>query len=303
MKTVFITGGSGFIGSFLCPALKENDWHIILSSRRKPTNVAFDRIVDWMKISDSERMDIIDSSDAVVNLAGAGIADKRWSDEYKQVLHSSRIEITRSIADTIERADNPPEVFISGSAVGFYSDRDEQLLDESSHKGDGFLADLSDDWEKASSESKEFTRLVNARIGVVLHPDGGALKKMLPPFKSFVGGPIGSGKQFMPWIHIRDLVEAFIFIMNNPSLKGFVNLTSPNPATMNEFALALGKVLKRPSMMRVPSSVLKAMLGESADMVLASQRVVPNALIRSGFEFDFPILQDALFDLLKRRIG
>lgn len=295
MKNILIIGGTGFIGSFLINRLKSSGYDITLSTR-SPKNATE---INWISLSEKEQIELVGKFYGIINLAGAGIADEKWSPERKEVLRKSRIETTASLAKSIVYADTKPEVFISASAVGYYGNSNSTEIDESAPKGKGFLADLSDEWEQAASPAQNFTRLVQPRIGVVLHPKAGALAKMILPFKMFVGGALGSGKQYMPWVHIDDIVAMFLFALEKKDLQGKVNFTAPNPVTMQEFASVLGNALSRPSIMPVPAIALKAMLGESAAMVLEGQRAVPRKLLDSGFDFKFPEIRAALVDLLK----
>lgn len=237
-------------------------------------------------------------STAVINLAGAGVGDKKWSESYKNEILNSRIESTQLIADLI-RVSSSKTSLINASAIGYYGNRGDEILTETDENGNGFLAQVVTQWEKSANSIAEITRVVTLRIGVVLSRDGGALKKILLPFKFFIGGPLGAGKQWLSWIHIDDLTDAVKFIIENVSLKGPVNLTSQDPIQMNDFAKTIGEIMHKPSFFRVPRFVLRLALGESEQMVTYSQRVIPEKLIQSGFLFKFNNIHSALEDILK----
>ncbi len=301
MKTIFITGGTGFVGSFLIPKLIENGYKIILSSRsKKDLPFAEVETVDFLKLSLADQTKIIEKSDGIINLAGASIADGKWTPERKKILIESRVDFTQAIATAIDQAEKKPDVFISASAVGYYGDRNDEVLTESASPGNDFLADLCKKWEQASEIKTLETRRVNPRIGIVLHGKHGALAKMLTPYHFFAGGPLASGSQYMPWVHIDDLVDMFVFTLETSNLKGAVNFTAPQPVTSSEFASEIGKVLNRPSFFKVPEFALKMILGEAAMMVTQGQRAVPRKLEENGYNFIYSNLQKALNNLLGR---
>ena len=241
----------------------------------------------------------IDAADAVINLCGEGIADKRWTAQRKAALKKSRILATQSLVRAIAMATIKPKKFLNASAIGYYGSRDDFLIDESARPGVGFLADLCVEWEREARKAEaDKVRVVLLRTGIILSKESGALKKMMPPFRFFMGGPLGDGKQFMSWIHIDDEVNAILAALEDPTISGPVNLTAPNPVTMNVFAHALGRAIKRPAFFRAPAFVLKGLLGEMADMLLSGQKVYPQRLKRSGFQFRFATLEEALKDLL-----
>lgn len=238
---------------------------------------------------------------AVINLCGEPIAGKRWTLAQKQKLRDSRIQTTRALVDAIARVSEKPKVFINASAIGYYGPRGDETLDETADPGVGFLAELCRDWEKEARRAVALgVRTAWVRTGIVLSREGGALTKMLPPFQLFLGGPLGSGRQVLSWIHIQDEISAIEFILGNPVVQGAINLTAPNPVTMKEFAQALGRVLRRLSCLPVPALVLKALLGEMSDVLLTGQNALPNKLLNHGFRFRFPRVEDALRDLLVR---
>ncbi|MBI5020581.1 MAG: TIGR01777 family protein [Ignavibacteriales bacterium] len=302
---VIIAGGSGFIGSELIRKLLASNHQVVLLSR-KPVGFKSGyneslQIVNWNGKHAGSWIKYIDGSDAVINLSGENVASKRWSNTQKENLINSRIEPTMAIADAISKAVNKPKVFINASAAGFYGNFGDGDVFESETKGEGFLADLCEEWERNAMVTEKYgVRVVLLRIGVVLSPSGGALKKMLTPFKYFIGGPLGSGKQWFPWIHLEDVIRIIQFAIENNGIKGALNITSPNPVTMSEFAYSLGKVLKRPSLFPVPSIILKLLLGEMSEIVLGGRKIIPKKLIDAGFKFKFIDINDTLIALMKR---
>jgi uncharacterized protein (TIGR01777 family) len=243
---------------------------------------------------------VIDGADAIVNLAGANIGDHRWSDEFKRIILESRTLSTRALIEGARGAPRKPKVMLNASAVGFYGPRGDEVLDESAAPGNDFLASVVKTWEaEAQAADVPGMRCVQVRTGVVLSPQGGALEKMLPPFRAFVGGPIGSGKQWFPWIHLDDEIEAMLWLLDH-EVSGPVNLAAPGIVIMKDFAKALGKALHRPSWAPVPGGPLKLLLGEFAEVLLAGQRAAPRKLLDSGFSFRFPELLPALQDVLAR---
>ena len=274
---VLIAGASGLIGTRLLVALRA----------RGDEAVALPRFgaVPWT----------VEGVDAVVNLAGASIAGKRWSPAYKKELFDSRVLPTRALVEAIAKASQKPRVLVSGSAVGFYGDGGDAIIDESTGPGKDFLSELAVAWE--AEASKTSIRFVLPRTGIVLSSKGGALEKMLPPFKAFVGGPIGSGKQWLPWIHLQDEVDAILFCLDHQSLQGPVNLAAPGIVNMKDFAKGLGRALHRPSWAPVPAPVLRLAVGEFAEALLGGQRALPKKLESAGFKFRFPTLDAALADL------
>lgn len=257
-------------------------------------------LATWTPEKAGPWMQIVDGADAVVHLAGASVADQRWTAERKRVLRSSRIDSTKLLAEAIANAKKKPSVFVSVSGVGHYGMKTgDRIVTEADPPGDDFLAVLTCDWEAAADRAREAgVRVVHPRFGLVLGRGGGVYGKMAPLFKSFVGGPIGDGKQYMPWVHIRDTVRAVETMIDRKDLEGAYNVTAPEPVTMNELAEALGASLNRPSMMRVPAFAVKMAMGaEAAEAVLTGQRAIPKRLVDAGFAFVFPDLRSALADL------
>ena len=241
---------------------------------------------------------VLDGADGVIHLAGEPIAGKRWSDDQKQRLHESRINPTRMIVDGIAKAKQKPKFLINASAVGYYGPHGDETLTEQSPAGTDFLGRLCQGWEAEANRAKALgLRVALVRTGIVLGKGQGALAKMVPPFKFFAGGRLGSGKQWFPWIHIEDEVGLIIFLMNHEKADGPFNATAPNPVTMDEFCKALGKVLSRPSWAPVPASLLSLILGEMAEMLLTGQRALPQAAEKLGYEFKFRNVAEALQSL------
>ena len=273
---VVVSGASGLIGTHLQEALRA----------RGDEPIALPRFgtAPWS----------VEGADAVVNLAGASVAGKRWTPAWKAEIEESRVRSTRSVVEAIVRAARKPKVLVNASAVGYYGGRDDELLDETASPGADFLANVVRQWEAEAQRAS--VRSVQVRTGIVLSKRGGAMEKMLPPFKAFVGGPIGSGKQWFPWIHIADEVGAILWCIDR-ELTGPVNLVAPGIVTMKDFAKALGRALHRPAWAPVPAAPLKLLLGEFAGSLLEGQRAVPKKLLDSGFRFRFPDLDPALRDL------
>ena len=236
---------------------------------------------------------------ALVNLAGESIAAKRWSAEQKRKLRDSRLMATRSLTAAIRQAARPPGAFISGSAVGYYGDRGDETLTEASPPGTDFLAALAQEWEAAANDVANVTRVALVRTGIVLDRRGGALPKMLPPFQMFVGGPLGPGTQYMPWIHKEDWVRLVSWIVTAEGARGPLNATSPSPVTNAEFSKALGRALKRPSLLPAPAFALRIALGEMADaLLLSGQRALPVRATDLGFSFRYSNIDEALASVL-----
>jgi uncharacterized protein (TIGR01777 family) len=300
---IIVAGGSGFIGSELIRRLVDAKHDVVLLSRNpgavRLLESASLKIVRWDGKTIGSWSQFIDGADAVVNLSGENIAAKRWSDLQKTRLINSRIDPTRAILQSINKSAKKPGVLINASAVGYYGNFGDGDVTETQAKGEGFLSDLCEQWEReALSAEKHRLRVVLLRIGIVLEPSGGALKKMLLPFKLFIGGPLGSGKQWFPWIHREDVINIILFALEKQSLSGAVNVASPSPVTMNEFSSLLGKAIGRHSWIRVPSFMLKLMLGEMSEMLIGGRRIIPKKLVDHGFVFKYPTLDEALSVLI-----
>jgi uncharacterized protein (TIGR01777 family) len=296
MKIV-IAGGTGFLGRPLADALAAEGQDVVVLSRTPSHSRAAARFVPWTPDGSAGAFaGEIDGASAVVNLAGEPIAAKRWSADQKRRILESRVNATRSLVEAIRRAANPPGVFVSGSAVGYYGPLGDQVAPEETPAGSDFLASVSVQWEsEACRAASDRTRVVCLRTGLVLEQDGGALPKMLPPFKLFAGGPVGSGRQYWPWIHRDDWIRLVQWAISAGAVSGPVNGTAPNPVTNREFAGALGRALHRPAIMPAPAFALRLMLGEMADaLLLSGQRAIPAKAQREGFTFRYATLEEAL---------
>jgi len=297
---VFIAGGSGFVGTHLSRYFLDRGHNVIgvgtASSHRSIRHENF-TYISADTTEEGTWQDRLEDVDAVINLAGRTIF-KRWSDAYKKQIYNSRILTTRHLIEAIPA--KAELTLCSTSAVGYYGDRADEILHEDSSSGDNFLARVSIDWEKEAFRAEEKdVRVAAMRFGVVLGKNGGALEKMVPAFKFFAGGPLASGIQWFPWIHIKDLISAIMFILENHELKGPVNFCSPNPVRNRDFASALGKVLKRPSSIKTPSFIIRAIMGEMGTSLINSQRAIPDTLLKHGFKFQYPDIHQALNDILK----
>lgn len=289
-QRVVVTGSSGLIGSALCHALRARGDEVVRLVRRAP---GADEERRWDPAGGQLDTDALTGATAVVNLAGAGIGDQRWTPEYKQQIRASRVDSTTTIAAALEGVDAPVR-FLSGSASGFYGDRGEQSLDETSDAGEGFLAGVVRDWEHAAAPAVRAGHpTAYLRTGIVLSPEGGAAGRMLPLAKLGLGGPLGSGQQWFPWITLADHVAAQLFLIDHPELTGPVNLVGPTPARQKELARALGSEFHRPAILPAPSFALHLILGEFASDILASTKLDPNVLRDNGFGFEHEDVQQA----------
>ena len=302
-KRIVITGATGLIGSHITKKLIERKDEVIVFSRspekaeKKLPNAhdyvewSYDEIGEWKKS--------IDGADVVIHLAGENVMAERWNEEHKQRVLKSREIGTRNIVEAIKESSNKPEVLICASAIGIYDDSPEAEYDEDGKHGDDFLTEVTEKWEAEAEKVEDAgVRRVSIRTGIVLDKNEGALAQMLTPFKFFVGGPIGSGKQWMSWIHIDDIANLYLFAIDNKDVQGVLNGTAPNPVRMNEFAKTLGKVMNRPSFFNVPKFVLKIVLGEGAGSVLRGSKIIPAKTKEAGFSFKFSELDNALREVL-----
>lgn len=296
---ILMTGATGFIGNKLRDMLLQKGNYLSVITR-SPKEYEDEKAKNQQFLSwDDDLTAAMEEADAVINLAGASIFGQRWTDEVKQKILNSRVRSTRALVKAAGKADNPPTLMVSASAVGYYGDRGDDVLTESEPAGEGFLSEVCVEWETEAQEIEQYgVRLATPRIGIVLETGGGAMQQMLTPFKLGVGGPIGSGEQYFPWIHMYDLCRGLIYPLENEDFNGPYNLNAPNPVTMNEFAAKLGDVLNRPTLFRVPEFALKLVLGEAADPILDSLRVQPKKLQQAGFEFKFQYVKEALADIL-----
>ena len=301
--TVLVTGASGLLGTQLVAALEADGKQVLRAVRRPVQN---DQELTWdpaAKTIDRDKLErLAGGLDAVIHLAGANVAGKRWTPAYKKLLIDSRVDGTTLIAETIAALDRKPRVFACASAIGYYGDRGNAELDESAACGDSYLPELCMQWERSCQPARDAgIRTANMRIGVVLSAEGGALKQMLTPFKLGGGGILGNGRQFFSWITLDDVVRAIQFVVANESIAGPVNLVTPNPVTNRELTKTLGRVLSRPTVLPMPAFAAKLLFGDMADaLLLASARVVPKSLTEAGFECRHSELEPALRELLGR---
>lgn len=298
-----IAGGSGLIGRKLISCLLQSHYEVTLISR---TPEKADKYFTGVQVKywDAKNLealtDILDGADAVINLAGESIGAKRWSIFQKERILSSRIASTHAIIGAIKQSKRKPSVLLNASAAGYYGNVPEGEVTEAGLQGKGFLADVCALWEAEALKVQEAdVRVVLLRTGIVLANTGGALQNILLPFRFFLGGPLGSGRQWFPWIHLQDEASAILFAMEKEHITGSLNLAAPESVRMSEFCRSLGKILHRPSWMHVPEWILKLVLGEMAEpLLLHGQKMIPQKLIDAGFKFQFPKLEDALKDLL-----
>ncbi|MSO33501.1 MAG: TIGR01777 family protein [Candidatus Nanopelagicaceae bacterium] len=287
MSKIAITGASGLIGSALVGDLREKGHEVLRLVRR---HVASADEVQWDPKNESIDIAALAGVNAVINLAGAGVGDKRWTSSYKNEILNSRVSSTRTIAKAVEEL--KPDVFISASAIGWYGETGDRGVTEADRGGDDFLAGVCEQWE-AAADLAPSVRTVKIRTGVVLDPTGGALGKMLPLFKFGVGGKMGSGKQWWSWITLHDQIRSIQFLLDS-DLSGPVNITAPNPATNSDFTAALARALHRPALLPVPGIALKVALGGFSSELLGSKKVLPEVLTSAGFAFDYPHVAPAL---------
>ncbi|MDA8480586.1 TIGR01777 family oxidoreductase [Citrobacter sp. Awk 4] len=295
---IVVTGGTGLIGRHLIPRLLESGHQVTVVTRNpeKARQILDSRVILWKGLEDKKNLNHVD---AVINLAGEPIADKRWTEQQKERLCQSRWSITQKLADLINASDTPPAILISGSAAGYYGDLGEVVVTEEEPPHNEFTHKLCARWEQiASSAQSEKTRVCLLRTGVVLAPKGGILAKMVPSFRLGMGGPIGTGRQYLAWIHIDDMVNGILWLLNH-DLQGPFNMVSPYPVRNEQFAHALGHALNRPAIVRVPATAIRLLMGESSVLVLGGQRALPKRLEASGFAFRWYDLEEALADVIR----
>jgi uncharacterized protein (TIGR01777 family) len=291
---ILLTGGTGFIGAPLCRRLAQRG-HAVAVLTRSPHRAAQHEGPSIVPFDAAEWRSAVEGADAVVNLAGEPIAARRWTPAQKRRIQESRVQTTRRLVDAIAASSRKPSVLISASATGFYGARGDEPLTEADPPGTGFLAETCQAWEDAATRAEPLgIRVVRLRIGVVLGRGGGALAKMAPPFLACVGGTLGHGRQWMSWVHLEDVLGLIEWALAHPELSGAVNATAPEPVTMAAFCRQLGRALRRPCWAPVPALVLRAVLGEMAQMLLTGQRVLPEAALRAGYAFRYPSLPAAL---------
>lgn len=305
---VAIAGATGFVGSRLVEKLQAAGHQVLVLSRdaAKAGRVfpasAYPNleVVAYTPAESGDWQKSIAGCDAVVNLAGVPIAEERWTEARQQAILDSRRLTTAKLVEAIVNANPRPSVFVSASAIGYYGTSETAEFDETSLAGNDFLATVCKDWEAAAQPAKNAgTRLAILRLGIVLGM-GGALAKMLPPFKLFAGGPLGTGKQWFSWVHREDVVDLILYALQNSQVEGVLNATAPNPVRMNELCQTLGEVLQRPSWLPVPGFALEMLLGDGAKLVLEGQKVLPKQTLASGFQYQYPTLKLALEEILSR---
>jgi len=289
---IAIAGASGLIGSALIPILQSDGNQITRLVRSSPKAGE----IEWHPNQDEVSTQSLQGFDVIINLAGENIAGGRWTDEQKRKIRDSRVNGTHLLSEAIAKMNSKPKAFICASATGIYGDRDDEVLDEQSESGGGFLAGVCREWEKATEPAnKAGVRVVNLRFGPILARDGGMLSKLLTPFKMGMGGKVGSGKQYISWIALDDAVSAIKLAIDRQTIHGPLNVVSPNPVTNEEFTKTLGHVLNRPTALAMPAFAARLAFGEMADeMLLASQKVMPKKLTSAGFQFQYPQLEAAM---------
>jgi uncharacterized protein (TIGR01777 family) len=293
---LLITGGTGFIGSALCTRLLDEKHSIVVLSRHPETIK-----LPIKAVSSLEQLTDDDIFNVVINLAGEPIADKRWSDQRKNRIYASRIVTTETLIAYLKKSINKPKLLISGSAIGYYGiDGTDDIIDENSGNDDSFSSELCQKWETAALKAESLgIRTCLLRTGIVLGKNGGALSKMLPPFKMGLGGKIGHGKQWMSWIHLDDLVGIIVYCINNDNLKGPINGTSPNPVINQVFTKTLGLALKRPTIFPMPKAVIKLLMGQMGEeLLLVGKRILPQKVLDAGYNFKYKTLEEALKNIV-----
>lgn len=296
---IVIAGGSGFIGRKLTELLLREGHDILILTRRERPSDGKIKYIKWLEDATSPENDI-NGADAVINLAGVSINDGRWTAKHQKEIWESRMAATDELIRIIAALPEKPAVFINASAIGIYPPSEQAVYTENSREvAEDFLGRTVYDWERKAAQVADYgIRPVFMRFGVVLGREGGALPLMVMPYKLFVGGSVGSGKQWVSWVHVKDVARAILFAITNDQLKGPVNVTSPHPKQMEEFGKTIGAVLQRPHWFPVPSTIMKVVLGKKSALVLEGQHVIPEVLLEEGFAFEFSSLESALRDLL-----
>jgi len=300
---ILMTGGTGFVGTALASRFLQEGHTVTILVRPMGESGRRFTGISYLQGDPNQKglwQEVLKDQDTIVNLAGASIFS-RWTDEYKRILRESRINTTRNIVEGLVSSPEKKITLFSTSAVGYYGFHGDEALDESSPPGSDFLAHLAVDWEaEAQKAADKGVRVVITRFGIVLGEKGGALGQMVPLFQRFVGGAVGSGQQWFSWIHMQDLVEAFVFLLKHQKITGAVNLCAPGPVKNLDLAKSLGRVLQRPSFMPAPGFMIKLVLGEFGSVILKGQRVIPRRLLESGFTFQYPDIDSALKNILLR---
>ncbi|MDH3670694.1 MAG: TIGR01777 family oxidoreductase [Gammaproteobacteria bacterium] len=295
---VAVTGGTGFIGSAMCKRLLADGYAVTVLTRDRRR--AQQQVKGQIRLIESPKeLDGESTPEIIVNLAGLSLGSGRWTRDLKQTFISSRVGVTRQLIDYMAHVRTPPRLLISGSAVGYYGARGDEVLTEDSSPGQEYQADLCKAWETEASKAINYgVRVCLLRSGVVFGKGGGALSSLVPQFKSGLGGHVGTGKQWMSWIHIDDLIAIVLYLMANESLQGPFNTTTPNPVTNRDFASRLSAALRRPAFMWAPGWVMRLLIGEMAHLYITGQKVIPKRLLESGYKFRYPELSLALAEIL-----
>lgn len=295
---IILIGGTGFLGSSLVEDLVKSGYKCVVFTRSPENYTQNEKINYLMWINDNDYLaQYINDSYGVINLAGTSIAGKRWTKSYKNKIINSRVEITSTIVNAINICVNKPKIFISSSASGYYGDRGDEKLTEQSSAGHSFLSNVCVKWEESTKKLSTDVKLIIIRTGVVLHPDNGAFQKLLRPIKYFVGGILGDGKQYFPWIHIADWKRFLIFALQNNGKDKIYNLSAPNAETNDVLTKTIGKVYKRPTILKVPKFILRIVLGELSSLILHSQRMIPQNIQKTNFIYKYELLEEAIKDL------
>jgi uncharacterized protein len=299
-KTILVTGATGFIGKHITEVLNgRGDLVIALTTNVESARKSLVSVKKIVDINDS--LSLKDEKiDGIINLAGRNLADKRWNEKFKKEVYDSRIKTTRKVVELILAMSRKPEVLLSASGVDYYGDTGESDIYEDTPNGNNFMGKLCKDWEAEAYKAEAFgTRVVALRTGFVMAKDSKAVKKLSMPFRFFVGGPIGSGKQYMSWIHIDDIVGIYLFALDNPAVKGAVNAAAPNPETMKQFCKNMACEMHRPSIFPVPGFIVKIAAGEMGDVILAGRKALPKKITRLGYKFKYENAVDAWKDVFK----
>ena len=297
---IIITGGTGFLGSELIKDLIAQNYNCVVFTRNpsKYQNTESVEYVEWIPESNYLAKHI-SGAKAIINLAGAPIAGKRWTKSYKKEIIDSRVETTKALIEAVNQCSNKPQKFLSSSASGYFGDRGDEILTDESEPGKNFLAEVCIKWEQATESLSKNVDLIIFRTGIVLDPDNGALEQLLKPIKMYLGGSLGTGNQYFPWIHVADWKRFLIFALSNNGLGQKNNLCAPNPVTNNVLTKTIGKVYNRPTMFKVPAIVLRIVLGEAASMIVDSTRMEPKNIQEANFKFEYELIEEAIINLKK----
>jgi uncharacterized protein (TIGR01777 family) len=302
---VIITGATGFIGRALTEYLVHDGYEIVVLSRNPGIKSESNKItfIQWDPKNPSGWTNYVVGAYAIVNLAGENISAGRWTQKRKLTILESRLNAGTAIVEAVKRINEKPKVIVQASAIGYYGSRGDEILEESSSPGSGYLPEVAQKWELSTKEIESLgVRHVIIRTGIVLGKDGGALPRLIRPFRFFAGGPLGNGKQWFSWIHLEDEIKAIRFLVENEDLNGAFNLTAPSPLVMKDFCKVLGGVMHRPSWLKVPGLMLRLIMGEMAEaLLLTGQRVLPKRLLEAGYRFSYPDVEPALTQILTLR--